>query len=95
MGKIYVGQTKLRLIVETNADLTDATKYEIKCKKPSNATATFTATCDDQTGGEIYYNFTTGDLDENGRWLFWAYITFSDGEIPGEAFKIQVYNQGE
>ena len=95
MGKIYVGQTKLRLTVETKADLTGATAHVIKYIKPDSTAGSFTAVCDDLPGGEIYYDFLLGDLDVSGPWTFWAYVTFTTDVIPGESFKINVHNEGE
>ena len=95
MGKIYVGQTKLRLTIETEADLTGATAFEIKYLKPDETEDKFTATCDDPAKGEIYYDFVAGDLDVSGDWIFWAFVTFTADVVPGEAFTIHVYNEGE
>ena len=95
MGQIYVEQTKLRMIVETEADLTGATVFEIKYKKPDETEDKFTAVCDEEAKGVIYYDFGSGDLDQTGDWIFWAFITFGSDEIPGESFEIHVYNEGE
>ena len=97
MGKIYVGQTRLRITLETKADLTDADVFEIKYIKPDATEGSWTATCDDLPGGEIY----TTTLDVAGTWRFWAYITWSgssaaeDEVVPGETFELRVYNEGE
>ena len=95
MGKIYVGQTKLRLTIETEADLTGATAFEIKYLKPDTTEGSFTATCPDEVKGEMYYDFLSGDLDVAGDWTFWAFVTFTADVVPGEAFMIHVYNEGE
>jgi len=102
MGKIYVGQTRLRITLETQADLTDADVFEIKYIKPSGTEGSWTAICDDLAKGEIYYeNFVSTTLDEAGLWRFWAYVTWSgssaaeDESVPGEAFELQIYNEGE
>jgi len=94
-GKIYVGQTKLRLTVECLADLTGATAQVIKYIKPDESTGSFTAILPEAAKGDIYYDFQTDDLDMSGDWTFWSYITFADGSVPGEAFTIHVYNEGE
>jgi hypothetical protein len=102
MGKIYVGQTRLRITLETQADLTDADVFEIKYIKPDATEGSWTATCDDLPKGEIYFeSFVTTTLDVSGIWRFWAYITWSgssageDESVPGEAFELRVYNEGE
>lgn len=95
-GKIFVGQTKLRLTVLTDEDLTDATVFQIKYKKPDDDTEyIFTATCDDKPKGEIFYDFVTDDLDARGLWTFWSYITFAANVVPGESFTVMIYDEGE
>jgi len=102
MGKIYVGQTRLRITLETQADLTDADVFEIKYIDGAGNEGSWTATCDDLPKGEIYFeSFVTTTLDVAGTWRFWAYITWSgssaaeDESVPGEAFELRVYNEGE
>lgn len=102
MGKIYVGQTRLRITLETEADLTDADVFEIKYIKPDGIEGSWTATCDDLPKGEIYFeSFVAATLDVAGVWRFWAYITWSgssaveDESVPGESFELRVHNEGE
>lgn len=104
MGKIYVGQTRLRVTLETEADLTDADVFEIKYIKPDtdSTEGAWTATCDDLPKGEIYFEgFTSTTLDVAGTWRVWAYVTWSgssaaeDESVPGEAYELKVYNEGE
>lgn len=102
MGKIYVGQTRLRITLETLADLTDADEFKIKYIKPNGTEGSWTATCDDLPKGEIYYeNFVSTTLDEAGVWRMWSYVTWlgsSAGEdegVPGEAFELRIHNEGE
>lgn len=94
MGKIYVGQTKLRLTVDTKVNLTTSTSVTIKCIKPDGTTDSFSATVDSTTEGDIYYDFVAGDLDQGGIWTLWAFVTFNNGFAPGEPFTIRVYTEG-
>jgi hypothetical protein len=96
MGKIFKGQTALKIEVLTGTDLTLATDQEIKFIKPSGATGSFAATVSDATGGIIYYDVDSADdLDQSGEWTFWAYITFPSGVVPGEASKVEIYEEGD
>jgi len=95
MGRIYNGQTKLRIRLDTSQNISGADAY-IKYKKPSGKTGTWTATVDDAASGTIYYAVGAGDIDEAGQWKFWAYITFGGGlSAPGKVAVVQVYDEGD
>lgn len=97
MGKVYINQTLLRLILLTEADLTNTTGLEIKYIKPDSdkTEGSFVASSSDKPKGEIYYDFQSGDIDVAGIWKFWTYVTFTTGSVPGEAVEIRFYNEGE
>lgn len=94
MGRIYKNQTALRISLDTKADLSTATAQVIKYKKPDGTSGQFTAT--NGGSGVIYYQVAnSSDLDQAGRWSFWAYLTFTGGIVaPGEVVHIDVYNEG-
>jgi hypothetical protein len=94
MGKVYVGQTKLTIKLDTGSTLTNVTTALIKYIKPDRSTGQFTATVDDK---EIYYDIVSvSDIDAAGIWSFYAHITYNDGKIIiGEKSTITVYSQGE
>lgn len=96
MGKIYVNQSKLRLQLNTRVDLTEAKSVQIKYIKPGNPAAKkFTAIVLNAKTGSIYYDFKKNELDIDGTWIFWAFVTFNDDTTaPGEAVKIKVYKEG-
>ena len=95
MGRIYNGQSKLRIRLDTSQDISGATA-EIKYKKPSGNTGKWTAVVEDYTNGIIYYDVVAGDVDESGKWKFWAYITFSGGLVaPGKVAVVNVYEEGD
>ena len=96
MGKIYAGQTALRIVLNTGSDLTNATSQFIKYKNPVGEIAQFTATIDDIATGVISYSVTdTADINYVGNWTFWAFINYSDGTfVAGEPNTIRVYEEG-
>jgi len=100
MGKIFTGQTNLKLVLKTDVDITSATSLEIKYKKPNTATvlnlaATVLGT---PTDGNIYYDFAVADntiLDTAGTWTFWACVTFADNRVArGETAILEIYGEG-
>ena len=97
MGKVYLNQNSLRLKVDTGVDITGATTRLIKYKKPDATAGQFIATADTPTtAGIIYYDFVNTELDQEGVWTMWSYVTFADARsAPGEPFKLIVYVEGE
>lgn len=94
MSTIFKNQNKLRLKLTTSVDITGATSKLIKYKKPDGTEGQFTAASLDDSTGVIYYDFTGTELDQAGRWEFWAYITFSDSRVaPGEKITIEVIEE--
>ena len=96
MGKIYKGQTKLKIELTVNQDITDATVKRIKYQKPSGETGYWPATVSSATAGVIYYEpDTTSILNEVGKWTLWAWVTFSDDRLaPGEPVMMMIYKEG-
>lgn len=96
MSKVYIGQTSLRLKLTTGVDITGATSLLIKFKRPTLTTGSWTAHAYDETNGIIYYDFSaTTELNVAGKWVVWAYATFSDGRsAAGEPYKFRVYEEG-
>jgi hypothetical protein len=95
MGKIFKGQTALRLTLRTFTDLEDAISAVIKCRKPNGKTAEFSAAVGDTGKGIIFHECIEGEIDASGWWVFWAFITFADGRTAaGEAAKVFVWEEG-
>ena len=95
MAEYYVGQDNIQIRLETGQDLTGATCL-IKYKKPNGETGSWSATIDtsDDDNSIMYYNVEAGDIDVNGIWYFWAYVTWSTGSIgigqgASQRFKIE------
>lgn len=94
-GKIYINQSSLKLTLQTGVTLTGASSLRIGYKKPDLVEtigywdATISGTQD------LFYEFTSMELDIAGLWAFWAYVIFADGRnAPGEAVFVRVYEQG-
>ncbi len=98
MSQIYVAQTKLRLKADTGLDSTDhaaLTAQLIKFTKPDGTTGSFTATAG--TAPYIYYDtINVTDLDQAGKWVIWAYCTFTGGFVAaGDPEDMMVSVEGE
>jgi hypothetical protein len=98
MGKVYRGQTALRITLITNVDVTGYQSAIIKYTKPDGTTSgSWTSFVDNLVIGSVYHDFSSAlELDQEGNWTIWAYVTFSDGRTAaGEPVKFFVYNEGE
>ena len=95
MGKVYVNQTFLTVVLDTKQLIENAQQTLIRYRKPSGAVGQFNATVEDAQKGIISHKFTTGQLNESGQWVFWAYIVFSNGDFAaGEPAFLVVYEEG-
>jgi hypothetical protein len=95
MGRIFKGQTALRITLKTFCDLEDVTEALIKYKKPDGSVGELPAAVGDTAGGVIFHEVIEGELDASGWWVFWAFITFGDGRTAaGEAAKVFIWKQG-
>ena len=95
MGKIFKGQSALRLTLKTFTDLDGAIKAIIKYCKPNGIVGEFAAAVADTAHGVIFHECIEGDLDMSGWWSFWAHITFADGRTAaGEAAKVYIWHEG-
>jgi hypothetical protein len=96
MGKIFKGQSALRLTLKTFTDLEDAISVVIKYRKPNKKTGEFQAAVGDTAKGVIFRECIEGEIDIAGWWVFWAFVTFADGRTAaGEAAKVFIWNEGK
>jgi hypothetical protein len=96
MGKIFKGQTALRITLKTFCDLEGIKNAAIKYRKPNSKTGEFFAAVGDVAQGVIFYECIEGDIDASGWWAFWASVTFADGRTAvGEVAKVFVWNEGK
>jgi len=95
MADYFVGQTNLRISLETNQTLTDATCL-IKYKNPDGVISSFAATIDPEDDSKMYYDVQSGDLNRGGKWVFWAHVTFADSTVGiGECVEQRIKREGE
>jgi len=95
MGKVFKGQSALRILVKTFCDLEGIEKAVIKYRKPDGCTGEFSAGVKDTDKGIIFHECTEGEIDVSGWWTFWAFVTFGDGRTaPGEVAKVYIWNEG-
>lgn len=97
MGKIFKKQTKLHIELTMNIDITGASEHIIKFIKPDNSEGEFAATIKEAENGILQYDVNPDgtDIDQAGKWIFWAYVVLSDGRsIPGEAVSQMIYKEG-
>jgi len=96
MGKIYKGQSALRITLNTFTDLEDILSAVIKYRKPDGKTGEFAAAVGDTAKGVIFHECIEGELDVSGWWSFWAFVTFADGRTAaGEAAKVFIWQEGK
>jgi hypothetical protein len=90
--KIYVGQTKLTITLNTGVTLTGVDSVKIKYIKPSKATGELSATT---SGTNVVHDVSSNFLDEPGEWRFWAEITWVDTKKSiSEGVLVKVYSAG-
>lgn len=96
MGKVYIGQTRLKIEVDLKADVTNAA-VKLKYRKPGGTTGEFTMSVTDATNGIANYEVENAStFDTVGTWTFWAYVTYDDGKVAaGEPFNIHFYQEGK
>ena len=95
MGRIFKGQSALRITVKTYCDLEGIENAAIKYRKPNGKTGQFDAAVADTAKGVIFHECIEGDIDAPGWWAFWAFITFADGRTAaGETAKVFIWNEG-
>ena len=95
MGKIFSGQTALRIKLKTFCDLSDILSVAIRYQKPDGKRGEFSAGVSNQDEGVILHECIEGEIDASGWWYFWAFITFSDGRTAaGETSKVYVWREG-
>ena len=95
MGRIFKGQSALRITLKTFCDLTGIVSAVIKYRKPNKASGEFQAGVSDTEQGLIFYECIEGDIDISGWWVFWAFITFEDGRAAaGQAARVYIWKEG-
>ena len=95
MGKIFVGQSALRITVRTFTGLEGIISACIKYRKPDGSRGEFPSGVAGAAKGVIFHECLEGEIDASGWWVFWAFITFADGRTAaGETAKVYVWEEG-
>jgi hypothetical protein len=95
IGRIFNGQSALRITLKTFADLEGVLSAVIKYRKPDGKNGEFSAAVGDAEKGVIFHECIEGEIDVSGWWAFWAFVTFADGRTAaGEAAKVYVWTEG-
>lgn len=87
--QIYVNQTQVKLILQTDVDFNSYTvsSSKIKYQKPDGTKGEWDSAIvsGSEELGQIYVNFTDTPpvikFDKAGVWKLWAYIIFSNAKI--------------
>jgi hypothetical protein len=96
MGKIFTGQSALRITIKTFCDLEGALAAVIKFRKPNGKTGELAAAVGDAVKGVIFHECIEGEIDISGWWAFWAFVTFADGRTAtGETANVYVWKPGD
>jgi hypothetical protein len=95
MGRIFKGQSALRIVCKTFTDLEGIISAVIKYRKPNGTAGSFAAGVSDTGKGIIFHECIEGEIDMAGWWVFWAFISFADGRTAaGEAAKVYIWHEG-
>lgn len=94
MPKVYKGNTPL-LQIDTETDLTDATKAELHFLKPDNVTEVVKVAL--VSGSVLEYQALTTDFVDLGFWLCRAYVEFESGvkQYFGIPLEIEIHDRWE
>jgi len=91
MAIYIVGQSNLRIILETDVNLSTNDTLLIKYKNPEGTTGSWSATISTDTS-KIYYDVvSTTDINIAGKWYFWAHATFADATVGKGAAASQTF----
>lgn len=97
MGKIFKGQTKLKITLDLEQNITGAKQTLIKYKKPNGTEGQWTATVEDAVLGILSYEPASElILDQSGPWVIWGWVEFSDDRVAaGEPVTLQINAEGK
>jgi hypothetical protein len=70
MGRIFRGQSALRITLKTFVDLEGIENAVIRYRKPNRKEGEFAAAVGDISNGVIFYECIEGDMDISGWWVF-------------------------
>lgn len=85
---IYLGDIGTKIILNCGADISAATKREIKVRRPSGIRGTWTAI--QETTTSISYITQAGDIDELGQWRIQSYVETPAWKLYGGATTLDI-----
>ena len=95
MGRVYRTQNALRIIADTDVNLTSVLDQRIKYVDPDGTTGSYAASVLSVTGGTIYFDLVA-TLGVDGNRKFWSWVKFSDGRTaPGKTDRHRIFREGE
>ena len=96
MGRIFKGQSALRLTLKTFVDLEGIENAVIRYRRPNGKNVEFPAAVGDMSTGVIFHECIEGEIDVSGWWAFWAFVTFADGRTAaGQTAKVYIWKEGQ
>lgn len=95
MSKVYTVQTDLRIVVQTQRDLTTASSVKLRYQNPNGVRDELDVTVTNAVAGTIQYVTPIGEpFNIAGNWTFWVFITDNSLVSIGEPFTIKFYPEG-
>jgi len=88
METLYYGDEGIKLILNVEEDISDATKCQIKFRKPNGVRSLWDAV--KESDDSISYVIKNGDIDYIGIWKLQAYVETPEWKVHGEEVRIQV-----
>lgn len=79
MGRIYQGQSALRIRVNAECDLSQMNEGKLCYLKPDRTRGEYPVVVENELEGIAFYDVQPEDLDQEGWWLFWLEAIFMDG----------------
>lgn len=93
--KIFEGQTNITIFVESDMNLSNTKKVDIKYRKPDGQTGSWVAKVHDPLNGIVSYDNLQPDDLIPGTWRVWLKITMNSGKISiGSTDTFKVYEEG-
>ena len=95
MNRVFLNQTRLKIKIVTETDISDASEVFIMYQKPDRVFGEFTAVVENTPRGIISYDVMAGDINVVGTWRLWPKIIFTDlTAIEGSAANMNVSTPG-
>ena len=93
ISKIYVGAVGLEIILDTEQDITQASKIEMHVRKPDGSLVVWPAI--KGLEGRIIHNTIADELKDPGKYRIQAYVEWGNGASKhhGETYTLTVYKE--